>query len=78
MRNLLFVIVLLLVGIAGVGFYRGWFSLSTDNADQNPSATITVDQGKIKEDEQKTKEKMQDFGHNTAEAAGDLTDKAKQ
>ena len=30
MRTLMFVVVLLLVGIVGVGFYRGWFQLSTD------------------------------------------------
>ena len=78
MKNLLIVIVVLLVGIAALGFARGWFSLSTDNADQNPSATITVDQGKIKEDENKAKEKMQEFGQKAKETAGDLTDKTKQ
>ena len=40
MRKLLVVIVLLLVTIAVLGFYRGWFRLSTENADQQPSAYI--------------------------------------
>ena len=57
MRTLVFVVVLLLVGIVGVGFYRGWFQLSTDTTDQKPSATITVDKDKIHADEQKAKEK---------------------
>ena len=78
MRSLLIAIVLLLVCIATLGFYRGWFSLSTDNTNQNPSATITVDQNKIKEDEEKAKEKMREFGHKAKEATGDLTDKVKQ
>ena len=76
MKNLLVVIVLLLVGIACVGFYQGWFSLSTNNSDQNPSATISVDRNKIKEDEDKAKEKIQAFGHKAKETTGDLTDKA--
>ena len=63
-------VVLLVVGIAVLGFYRGWFRLSTDNMDQNPSATITVDQNKIKEDEDKAKERVQGFGHKAEETTG--------
>ena len=36
MRTLMFVVVLLLVGIVGVGFYRNWFQVSTHNTDQRP------------------------------------------
>ena len=61
-RTLLFVVFLLLIGIAGLGFYRGWFRLSTNSADQKPSATFTVDKDKIHEDEQKAKDKLQGFG----------------
>ena len=44
MKTLLVVVVLLLAGIAGLGFYRGWFHFSTtDGTDRKPSATITVD-----------------------------------
>ena len=57
MRNLLVVVVLLLVGIAGLGFYRGWFQLSTTSTDQKPSATVTLDKAKIHEDEQVAKNK---------------------
>ena len=62
MRTLLFVVFLLLIGIAGLGFYRGWFRLSTNSTDQKPSATFTVDKEKIHEDEQKAKDKLQGFG----------------
>jgi hypothetical protein len=51
MKALLVVVVLLLVGIAGLGFYRGWFHLSTNSTDQQPSATITVDKDKFHTDE---------------------------
>ena len=65
MKKLLVVIVLLLVTIAVLGFYRGWFRLSTDHADQQPSATFTVDQNKINEDKDSVRDRVQEFGHKT-------------
>jgi hypothetical protein len=62
MRTLVFVVVVLLAGIAGVGFYRGWFGLSTNSTDQKPSATITVDKDKIHADEELAKEKVEGLG----------------
>ena len=78
MRTLLVVAVLLLVGIAGLAFYRGWIRVSTDNTDQKPSATITVDKDKIHADEEKAKEKVQGFGQEMKDKTGDLTEKVKQ
>jgi hypothetical protein len=78
MRRLLVVLVLLVVGIAGLGFYRGWFSLSTDSTDHKPSATITVDKDKIHADEEKAKEKVQGLGQKVKEKTGDPADKVKQ
>ena len=73
MRSLFFVAVVVLVGIAGVGFYRGWFGLSTNGTDPRPSATITVDQDKIHADEAK----VQEFGHETKEKFSHSTETAK-
>ena len=78
MRFLVIVIVLLLVVIASVGFYRGWFSLSMDNTDQQPSATFTMDKDKIQADEQKAKDKLQDIGQDAQENISDRTDKVKE
>ena len=78
MRTLMFVVVLLLVGIVGVGFYRNWFQVSTDNTDQRPSATVTVDKDKIHADEQKAKDKMEGFGQEAKEKIGDRAGKAKE
>jgi hypothetical protein len=77
MKTLLFVAVVLLAGIAAVGFYQGWFRLSTNSADQKPSATITVDKEKIHADEEKAKDKMQGLGHKMKENNRDLTEKVK-
>ena len=78
MRRLLVVLVLFVVGIAGLGFYRGWFHLSTNSTDQKPSATITVDKDKIHADEEMAKEKVQGLGQKVKEKTGDLTAKVKQ
>ena len=74
MRNLTIVVVVLLVGIAAFGFYRGWFRLSADTTEQNSSATITVDQNKINADSDKGKESVQAFGDKTKEAVGGNTE----
>jgi len=62
MKRLLVVVVVLVAGIVGLGFYRGWFRFSTDNTDPNVNATITVDQDKIQADKEKAEEKVQDLG----------------
>ena len=78
MKTLLVVVALLLVGIAGLGVYRGWFTFATTSTDQKPSATITVDKDKIHADEEKAKEKLQGFEHKAKEETGDLTEKVKR
>ena len=75
MRAFLIVVVVLLVGIAALGFYRGWFRLSSDSTDQKSSATFTVDQDRIKADGEKAKESVQEFGDKTKEAVGGSTEK---
>jgi hypothetical protein len=78
MRFLFVLAVLLLVGVASFGFYRGWFQLSTNSTNQRPSATITVDKDKIHADEEKATVKVEGLGRNVKERAGDLTAKVKQ
>jgi hypothetical protein len=77
MKKLVVVVVLLLAGFAGLGFYRGWFTLSTENADHKPSATITVDKDKIQEDEQRAKEKVRGFGQGAKEKTGEQAEKVQ-
>ncbi len=89
MRSLMFVVVLVLIGIAGLGYYRGWFAFSTNSKDHTPSATIAVDKNKFHEDEQKAKDDMQGAGlkakedvqgaeHKAKEEFGNLTGKSKE
>ena len=62
MKALLIVAVLLLVGIAGFGFYQGWFRVSTEGMNQQPSATFTVDKDKIHADKEAAMEEVQELG----------------
>jgi hypothetical protein len=73
----MFVVLLLVVGVAGFGYYRGWFALAANGTEQRPSATITVDKGKIHEDEQKARDDVQGFGQKAKQEVGDLTGKSK-
>ena len=75
MKNLLVVLFLLLVVIVGLGFYQGWFHLSTDSTDHKPTVTFTVDEDKIQQDEKTAKEKMQDFGHKAKDKTDDRNGK---
>ena len=78
MKALVLMVVLLLVGIGGLGFYRGWFSFSTTNTDQKPSATFTLDKDKIHADEEKAREEVQGLGQKVKDKTGELTGKVKQ
>ncbi len=78
MKTLFGVIVLLLVGIAALGLYRGWFHFSTNSADQNSSATFTVDQKKLHADEGKARDAVEAFGHKAKEKAAVPADKVEQ
>ena len=73
MRPVTFIALVLLVGLAAVGYYRGWFHLSTTDADQKPSATIVLDKDKFREDERKARDKMQEFRRETKEKIGEAT-----
>ena len=61
MKKALFVLLLVLVG---VGFYRGWFSLSSHGRDESNKVgvNLTVDPDKAKEDAEKVKDKTTDLG----------------
>ena len=68
MRRFFVVLVLLVAGVVGLGFYLDWFRLSTDRTDQKTNITITVDQDKIRQDEEKAKEKVQEAGQKVKES----------
>ena len=59
MRGFLLVLLLIVIGVVGLGFYRGWFQLSTGSTEGKANATITVDRDKIQADQEKVKKQVQ-------------------
>jgi hypothetical protein len=60
MRLFMFIIVLLVV-VAGVGFYRGWFTFTTehkDGQDNKVGVKVEIDKDKIKSDAEAARNKV--------------------
>jgi beta-lactam-binding protein with PASTA domain len=68
MRRLLFVLVLLVAGVAALGYYRGWFTVSTVGKQE---VDLKMDSEKLKEDEAKAKAKLEGL-------KGQIQDKADE
>ena len=57
-RTFIGVLLLLLFCVVGIGFYRGWFTLSSrDTGSNQTDIKLTVDGDKAKEDVDKVKDK---------------------
>ena len=69
MKKLFILIVLLAVGLATVGFQRGWFQLASDGDSKKTNLTLTVDKDKIHEDEAKAINKVQHIQDKPVEKA---------
>lgn len=53
MGRLLFVLILIVAGVVGFGFYRGWFQMNSSSGDGSTNIELKVDKNKIKADEKK-------------------------
>ncbi len=70
MRKLFGVLIVIAILVVGLGFYRGWFTLSTSNPEAEAdkvNVEMTVDRGKMNEDAKAVKDKTTE-----------LTDRAKE
>jgi hypothetical protein len=70
MRKLVGTLIVIAILVVGLGFYRGWFTMSTSNPDADAdkvNVDVTVDRGKMNEDAEAVKEQ-----------AAELTDRAKK
>jgi hypothetical protein len=50
----LIVLILIVLSVAGLGFYRGWFHVTSNNSTVN----LTVDKDKIEQDKQDAQKKV--------------------
>lgn len=70
-KRLFAVLVVLVLLLVGVGFYRGWFALSSPsdgNGSNKVNVNLTMDRGKMQDDAQAVQNK-------TAELTGAVTEK---
>jgi hypothetical protein len=78
MTRLLVLCVLLVIAIAVLGYYRDWFTFTTASDDQKVNIHVTVDKDKVKEDEERAKEKLHKLGGQIKEGAHTLSEKVKE
>ena len=77
MRNFLGTLTILALLVAGVGFYRGWFDVSTDDQPGITNVELTIDKDRISQDAEAASAKARDltsriddqFGESAAEAS---------
>ncbi len=62
MRKFLGTLVILVILIGVVGYFRGWFSLSTENQPGVTNVELTIDKDKVKQDEQEVVRRAQQLG----------------
>jgi len=80
MKKLSLVLIVLAILVVGVGFYRGWFALSSQNQDAESNKTdinLTVDRGKVKEDVQEVKDKTTELAKKGTAEVKDLGNRAR-
>jgi hypothetical protein len=79
-RSSITVLFVLLVCVVALGFYRGWFSLSSHGPDAGSNkvnVNLTVDQGKMQEDAEALKHKAAEFAGKSAEGTNELGGQTK-
>ena len=78
--TLMKVLVVLVLCAVGLGFYRGWFAVSSHRGgteSNKVNINVTVDPDKMKEDAEKVKEKTTELTGKAAAEAKELGDQAK-
>jgi hypothetical protein len=78
MRSLLSLLGVVVLILAVVGFFRGWFTITGDGrGGESSKVTLTVDADKVKEDAGKAKDKTMELSGKAKDEAKDLTRKTK-
>jgi len=78
-RSIIMVLLLLLVCVVAVGFYRGWFTLSSRNLDAGSNKVninLTVDRDKMQEDAESVKNRATELTGKVTEQAPERGDSA--
>ena len=71
MRKFLGTLVLLASIVAGVGFSRGWFDVSTDDQPGTTNVELKIDKEKIKQDAETAAEKARELADQSKDPPSD-------
>jgi hypothetical protein len=58
--------VVILVVLAVIGYYRGWFHAESHDSGGQRSVVLTVDKGRLEQDKASLQHEVQDLGHTDA------------
>jgi hypothetical protein len=75
---LLIVLGLMVVLGVGLGFYLGWFKMSSRTGTSKPNITLTVDKDKILADKDQAVDRLHDLGHHAKDKVGATPPKAAE
>ncbi len=79
MNRLFAFLVVLVLCVVGIGFYRSWFTVtspSSDSESHKVNVSVTVDPDKVKADAETVKEKAVELTDQAMEGANELGDQA--
>lgn len=68
MKWLFGLVVVIVIAVVAVGFYRGWFSVSWTKTDSGGQVTGTMDKDKIEADKKRAEEEVHRLGDSKAKA----------
>jgi hypothetical protein len=71
MRNFLGTLTILALLVAGVGFYRGWFDVSTDDQPGITNVELTIDKDRISQDAEAASAKARDLTSRNDDQSGE-------
>jgi hypothetical protein len=78
MKRVMIVLALVVAVVVGIGFYRQWFSVASDKADDKSHVTLSADSAKFKDDEKKVVAKVEALGTRAKDKAVAPTEKTKE
>jgi hypothetical protein len=71
MRKFLGTLVLVALIIAGIGFYRGWFSVSKDDQPGETNVELRIDKERVRDDAEEVSRKARQLGGEVEEHIDD-------
>lgn len=68
MKGLILVLFLVVAGVVGLGFYLGWFQISSGSVGSKDNITLSVNRDTIEDDKDEAVDKLRDLGEKDAPA----------